>query len=489
MWLFIKLFFSSVLILVIAVIGTGVLMLEKTYQTSLKGEIENLREQAQLSSLALTNKLEEAAKQPKDPDKFFEEWGLDPELAEEYNYSLFLYENQEITNEIIARIGQEISTLFTESYSLLLYNKDGALVFQKNAASDEFKQVPSETEVLNEREHWIQIKNTIASDAGSLTLVLRKNTDDIHIQRAQLAASGSIFLFAIVLVSSGIMYLIIKTMTKSIGQLQKASQKLASGEYDQRVSISSKDEIGQLATSFNWMADKIEENVILLKEDAQKREDFIANFAHELKTPLTSIIGYADELYQNEMERSRQKEAAAYIVSEGMRLEAMSFKLLELIVNNKENFVFEEIKLDDMFSDLAKTVQKKMERTNIVFQIKAVSGYIKIEYDLFKTLMVNLLDNSMKSGANLVSLSAIMTGNNEVEICVADNGRGIPANDLCRITEAFYVVDKARSRSQNGSGLGLAIAKRVAELHQLDMRFQSVEGQGTTVSFFMRIED
>lgn len=177
----------------------------------------------------------------------------------------------------------------------------------------------------------------------------------------------------------------------------------AKGEYDVRAEISSRDEIGDLSKTFNYMAKTIESKMEELKDAVRRQEEFTANFAHELKTPMTSIIGYADTLYQKTLSPEEVHQLAGIIMNEGMRLEALSFKLMELVT-------------------------------------------------------------------------------------LRDYGRGIPKEDLQKITEAFYMVDKSRSREEHGAGLGLALAVKIAKLHHTELVYESVAGQGTCVSFMLAKE-
>lgn len=111
-----------------------------------------------------------------------------------------------------------------------------------------------------------------------------------------------------------------------------------------------------------------------------------------------------------------------------------------------------------------------------------------MELDLFKTLMLNLLDNAMKSGGKKVTLAG-KCQKGFYHVTITDNGRGIPPNELERITEAFYMVDKSRSRKEHGAGLGLALAKRIAELHHTSLNYESEMGVGTSVTLALKLEE
>ena len=150
-------------------------------------------------------------------------------------------------------------------------------------------------------------------------------------------------IFVIVLVFGAVFSLVLAFgITRPIKKLNETSIRFADGDYDARLEPGTKDEIGELTANYNDMADSIKNKIYELELAVTQREDFNASFAHELKTPMTSIIGYADMLYQKDMPTEQVHEAAGYILNEGLRLEALSFKLMELITLNKNDFILEE---------------------------------------------------------------------------------------------------------------------------------------------------
>jgi signal transduction histidine kinase len=271
-------------------------------------------------------------------------------------------------------------------------------------------------------------------------------------------------------------------------RLEETSRTFAEGDYDARLAPTSKDEIGDLTRTFNQMADTIQEKIAALELAVEQREDFVANFAHELKTPMTSIIGYADTLYQRELPAHQVQEAAGYILNEGLRLEALSFKLLELITLEKQSFLLEEMELTPFFRDMQESIRTSAAQRGVEVQFQWEEGYVRMEYDLFKTMLLNLLDNALKSGGTLVTVTGSRQKNG-YSIAVEDNGRGIPEGELKRITEAFYMVDKSRSRKEHGAGLGLALCQRIAAIHGATLEFDSIEGVGTTVEVLLPQEE
>ena len=287
--------------------------------------------------------------------------------------------------------------------------------------------------------------------------------------------------YAATLCFSMVLILLLSSLlTRPIKRMTRAARRIAGGSYSDRLSVSGSDEIGELAQSFNLMAEAIEDKMYQLSENARQKEDFVASFAHELKTPLTSVIGYADTLYQKDLSPENRKKAAWYILSEGMRLEALSLKLMDLVVLNRQDFILEEMPAHELLEGVVQGLAPVLEEKNIKAYLEAETAFIKVEYDLFKTLLLNIMDNSIKAGSSEIRISG-KCKDNLYSIRIADNGRGIPESEIERITEAFYTVDKSRSRKQHGAGLGLTLADKIAKIHGSRLEFSSEHGAGTAV--------
>lgn len=224
-----------------------------------------------------------------------------------------------------------------------------------------------------------------------------------------------------------------------------------------------------------------------LEEAANRREEFIASFAHELKTPLTAIIGYADMLRSKEMAPKSRFTAAGYIFSEGKRLEALSLKLMDIIVVGKQNFEKKRYEAGYLIREVAAVTVPSLSAEGLILDIRWDKEEILVEPDLFKTLLINLVDNARKASRRGQHIE--LYGRKEeggYSFFVKDYGRGMKAEEIARIAEPFYMIDKSRSRSQNGAGLGLALCQRIAELHGTQLSYESVQGEGTTVKIRLR---
>ena len=260
--------------------------------------------------------------------------------------------------------------------------------------------------------------------------------------------------------------------TRSIRTLNRATHRIAAGQYQQRAEVESLDEIGDLALSFNAMAGAIQQKVGDLEGYAKQQKDFVASFSHELKTPMTSIIGYADMLRSHEMDPEDAFMAANFIYSEGKRLEAMSLKLMDLVVLDKNDFTLVRGYSRRIMGHVVAVVTPMLEKNGLTLSTGIEQQLILYEKDLLLTMLTNLIDNARKASepGKIIFLSG-KKQQNRYRITVRDQGIGIPEEDLKRITEAFFMVDKSRARAQHGAGLGLAIINRIAQLHVSELHF------------------
>ena len=326
-------------------------------------------------------------------------------------------------------------------------------------------------------------QSTIA--AGTEKLVLTARFDFSHLYRTR-QEQNRIYLTAYTaVVTVGILAAVVLsfTMTRRLRRLTVAVRKIAGGDLTTRSQIGSPDEFGQLSRDFDSMADKLQETLSRMESDMLRQENFMGAFAHELKTPMTAIIGFADLLRQGNLDENTRMTAANYIFTEGRRLEKLSFKLLDLIVLKKDSIVMKRVWLNRYLDEIERALSPSLRDKGIRLVCRAEQAKAVLEPDLVKSLLYNLIDNASKAmdsgGIIGVKATAIPGG---CQFYVADNGRGMEEKELARITEAFYRVDKSRSRAQGGAGLGLALCKQIVELHNGSIHFDSKPCAGTQVT-------
>ena len=311
-------------------------------------------------------------------------------------------------------------------------------------------------------------------------MMIMASSSEVTSTIRELEQKGILIIGIIVVLAIFLGYILSTVLVKPFARVTKAIEDLTDGYQNEEISVPDYTETALITDAFNKMLSR-------MKTLDESRQEFVSNVSHELKTPMTSIIGYADTLYQKTLSPEEVHQLAGIIMNEGMRLEALSFKLMELVTLSQSNFQLEEARIDEVIADAVETIQPTAEKRNVRVQLQTESAWVRLEYDLFKTLLLNLMDNALKSGTDRINIQ----GSCEKEqymISIRDYGRGIPKEDLQKITEAFYMVDKSRSRKEYGAGLGLALAVKIAKLHQTELVYESVAGQGTCVSFMLAKE-
>jgi len=372
----------------------------------------------------------------------------------------------------------------TEWSGVLVRSNDAVLYRSGNSSlPDEFP----EEDVLTVQNRQILISSTASDALSSLRIHASYNISSIYERRdAQISIYRWTFLVMTVLCGL-LSWMLCTWLTYPLRSLSKASRQLAEGKRSVRVKVVSRDEVGQLSAEFNRMADTLEETIAQMTQTMERQEEFMGSFAHELKTPMTSIIGYADLLRSQELSEPDRREAANYVFSEGKRLESLSLKLLDLLVLDKDDIPMQLCSPKTLIEAIAKEFRPIMKQQGITLRCSCKQGSWPLEPDLFKSLLYNLMDNARKAmdqgGQIMIQCDFQEEG---LRIRVADNGRGMPEEALNRLTEAFYRVDKSRSRAQGGAGLGLSLCKRIADLHNGTIRFTSREGVGTCVTVLLK---
>lgn len=248
---------------------------------------------------------------------------------------------------------------------------------------------------------------------------------------------------------------------------------------EQRIPVKSEDEIGRLADRFNLMAEQLDYYTKNLRK-------FVANVAHELRTPLASLSLLTRSLKDYEMEPEQQREFLDDLDREMERLIALVRDLLELTTLEGGEARYEELALDELVRDLIKQAAPRFDRQNVRLLSDLPAGGYLIYGSRLQLCQVlhNLLDNALKytPPGGWVKLSLWRDGE-AVEIRIEDTGCGIPKNDLPFIFERFFRVDRARSREMGGTGLGLAIVRETVEAHGGRVWAESVEGEGSAFYF------
>lgn len=271
--------------------------------------------------------------------------------------------------------------------------------------------------------------------------------------------------------------ILVRRSMQPLVKLQIAATNIAEGNYHERADVQSSDEVGTLASSFNQMAASVENHVAQLQETSRRQQLFIGGVTHEFKTPLTAILLNADTLQNAYMSEDEQSEALSHIERQGKWLERLVQKMLKLLTMNQD-VTLKQISVPELLDRVNESTSEALLARGVSLDIRCDISFLNGDLDLLQSALVNLVDNAGKasSAGQVIHVRAF---DNVLE--VSDHGIGIPKESLDRITDAFYMVDKSRSKKMGGVGLGLALVKEIVEAHGAALEIESELGSGTTV--------
>lgn len=319
----------------------------------------------------------------------------------------------------------------------------------------------------------------------------KQTVQDLNKQLITLVIQAVLIGFAM----SAVLSLILsKTLLQPILGMTKAAEAMAGGDFSRKIAVESNDEIGILADTFNNMASRLESTLEEIKKSEALRREFVANVSHELRTPLTSIKSYAETLTDfQDIPKEMEIDFLHVILNESDRMTKIVQDLLDLsrFDAGRSKFTFEKFSLEksvrDVYDAIALDAKKRGHDVNLELEWKLPQ--IRGDQARVEQVLINILTNAVKytpDGGKIDISSGTAGGNAWVKI--SDTGIGIPEDDLPRVFDRFYRVDKARSRESGGTGLGLSIAKEIIEMHGGCIFIDSTPGQGTTVTVVLPIE-
>ncbi|WP_286082210.1 sensor histidine kinase [Parablautia intestinalis] len=288
---------------------------------------------------------------------------------------------------------------------------------------------------------------------------------------------------AAMLLMSFFLFQLLNIIFRPLRQISSTSAKIANGNYGSRIPVNGKDEISSVAYHFNLMAGQVETQIQQLEEAAKQKQQFIDNFSHELRIPLTAIYGYAEYIQKALISEEERYECTQFIMSECSRLQNMAYQLLDMALLNGDEMEENDCSIKELFTRSEKIMHIRAAEKGInLTYLPPQDHIIRGNMEQLLILINNLIDNAIKASRpeEEIRIWAYSEGSHII-VEVKDHGIGMTKEQTAHIKEAFYRVDKARSRTGGGAGLGLAICEKIIQIHHAKMSFTSGPGMGTTV--------
>lgn len=275
-----------------------------------------------------------------------------------------------------------------------------------------------------------------------------------------------------------------------LSRVNRALKQMADGEREIDLPERGGQELRMLMSNVNAMAAATGEQTRLLQETADSRKRFADSMAHEMKTPLTSILCMADVLrIKRSVTDGERREYAGVIVEEAKRMRALSTKLLTLASADGTAPDFRDCALSELLEDVRAAMAPILERRAIRLTLAGEDVVLSVDRQLFQTLLINLIDNAAKASADGQQVLLYhTTQDGMLLLAVVDEGIGMSEEEVRHATEAFWMADKSRSRKEGGAGLGLALCREIVKLHGATMTITSEPGKGTTVQLTLPLQ-
>lgn len=465
MRLFWKQFISIVGIVAFGFVTFGTIILQVTFRMSLSHEQKQNEKDMQMFHYSLEASLKS--------------------LPEEYPI------NENTIKDIVEVIYENMGDNQDDIY---VYKEDGTQIYKNNKTPHKDWNIPLEKnqgavriQTVNQN-HYLESLLAVDMNGKDIFICQYRDVEFIYQNQKQFSEIYFSVLCVVLLLSLFVAFFISRSLTKPILQLSNATNDFANGNLESRVIVKGRNEISDLMKNFNNMAEQLEQDVLELEAAAKRQEAFTGAFAHELKTPMTSIIGYSEMLATMELNSEERIECANYINQQGKRLERLSHKMLELVGIANGAIDPKPFSIAGVIRRVLATVQKELEKNKITLELQVEDAILLGEEDFITSLLLNLVDNARKA----IEKNGIIRieGKRDGEIyrlSVLDNGCGIPEEEVERITEAFYMVNKSRARKEGGAGLGMALCDKIIKYHQWEWHIQSEKDVGTKVEIVIKL--
>ena len=337
-------------------------------------------------------------------------------------------------------------------------------------------------ETIKGRRHLIVASQL--SDYPHLTFVYARDISQIDDFRADVKRVFIILNTLVLAFLGASIYLLLKRLTKPITELKTVAAEIAGGAYEKRASADRSDELGVLAESFNRMADSVQEQMARLTTAAEDKQQFIDDLTHEMKTPLTSILGYSEYLQNAKSTEEDRVVAAGHLHQMALRLKNLSDKLLDITFMRGGNIAFQQVDIPTLFGVLSEMVRPILNSRNQNLIMLPDVAQLNGDETLLLSMLQNLIENASRASneGEVIKVRAYYEDCPVIE--VSDNGYGMERQEIEKITAPFYRVDKSRSRNFGGVGLGLSIVSQIAALHGAKITIDSHVGEGTTIKIY-----
>ena len=407
-------------------------------------------------------------------------------------------EDQEYLNELNQTLEEKSSYLIVRKDKELIYIGEDAsisLLTQLPSYGDTVKDEDAGTYIDGDEQvliKQIDFQFQDGSDGSAFIVTILEETVP-EVKKLLIDVLISILLI-LVLTATMLTIWMYTSMINPIKKLQTAAQNIKDGNLDFSVESDSRDEIGELCRSFEEMRLRLKDNAEEKIEGEKENKTLISNIAHDLKTPITAVKGYAEGLMDGVADTPEKRDK--YIRTIYNKANEMDRLINELtfyskIDTNRIPYTFSKIHIADYFDDCVEELNLELDAQHVdltYFNYLEDDPVVIADAEQIKRVINNIVSNSIKymdKSHKVINIRLRDVGD-FVQVEIEDNGKGIATKDLTKIFDRFYRTDASRNSTRGGSGIGLSIVKKILEDHGGKVWATSKEGVGTTMYFVLR---
>lgn len=476
-----KIFLISFILIIIVINIIGIVMINYTYKLNIEKEIEKsisqtnniMHELTVYSSYDLSTVANNYLKNGINVDVY---------INGQRSYTNFKSEDSQIAEGLLTSEDKSkdegLTTEIDNIENGILYTDEDKIMAEKKSAN--IVENSSYTEYMDsyiindklfmklKRDNYIVITLSSISEANNM----KQEQTNFFIELSVISS----FIIALFL------SITVNFLTRKIKKLDKAVNKVKQGNYNIKLKKLGNDEIGNFGNSFNEMTIAIQDNINKIQEVSENRRQFIGDLTHEIRTPLTSIIGYSSLINNDKVtDNNTIKQYSARIYEEGKYIQQMSERLTEMLLIENGSIKKELINI----SEEMKIIIEELENLyyNAIFNIQIEENvYKEVDKILLKSLIYNLVKNAIGAYDTTPRIDIYLS---KYEITIIDYGRGIPEDKIEKIKEPFYTLTKDRNRKISGMGLGLTLCFKIVNIHNWKLNIKSEIEKGTKVTILI----
>ena len=313
-----------------------------------------------------------------------------------------------------------------------------------------------------------------------------RSMPEIKVSLNEMYRAGVFCLLLAFLLTALVSLVTSRKMTEPLMDMNRAAKEIAGGNFEKRVEIKSDDEMGQLAESFNHMAESLE-NI------EKSRRAFIANVSHDLRSPLTSIQGFLTAMLDGTIPPEKQERYLRIVLEESQRLSRLAEGIVDMSRAQDSKIVLEETDFDlnEIIRENCAVLEPQMEEKGMRIEVSfaAKETMVHADQDKISRVLHNLMNNAVKFSKedSIIEVETTFSGKNKILVSVKDHGAGISEEDQKYIFDRFYKADVTRNEDKTGAGLGLSIVREFIQAHGETVAVKSKLGEGSTFLFTLKL--